>query len=157
MCAFAISSMCARPSSRRNNNGVPCRALGHPRFDLHGRHSCGGRHRHQRHSRAIATAPTQDRNGTLELAFALTEPEAGSDAGSLTTTASRRNEWFRLARRKALYDRRSNRGLDHSSGASGGGNVEMGLCGVPGSKKCARTKLSDHSRSSRPTSTPPAI
>lgn len=42
------------------------------------------------------------RSGTLELAFALTEPQAGSDAASLATTASRTNDGF-ILRGEKLY------------------------------------------------------
>ena len=42
----------------------------------------------------------QLRSGSVQIAFALTEPEAGSDAASLTTTADRDTEGFRLTGEK---------------------------------------------------------
>jgi alkylation response protein AidB-like acyl-CoA dehydrogenase len=42
----------------------------------------------------------QLRSGSIQIAFALTEPEAGSDAASLTTTADRDSNAFRLTGEK---------------------------------------------------------
>ena len=61
-------------------------------------------------------------SGELIGSFALTEPGAGSDAGSLTTSARRDGDHYVIERRQALYHQRAGSRSIHADGAHRSGN-----------------------------------